>query len=366
MRCSPGFVTVAAALVFACGGQPGPAATTVAVAGAPVDGSVDRPVPTPYVPRSELPTLEVSAAPTSCPALPTLGADASEAQQRLASYAVALRRLACEPALYAKTGAALAAELGLPAAAEVGFDGPRTTRLTLPEGVTVGDLAPVLGIAEPQVKLTWQAYHAGTALGSNKTSGALDMYSPGTVHVAVDFEVDTYGEDAGKEKVFPAPRDAKVGRRVQVQMSEAAVKFVADEDAVALVVSALALLDADPGLLALKPDEARPRIGLADERYRVAETAIHGEKIVRGLSINPQRTVLPAAAFAAALGLADARATCVNREHNVWNLEVGGTTQIRWRGLELDVDVDVDRSDSRSVPLDGLVVSFMTIYPARS
>jgi len=81
--------------------------------------------------------------------------------------------------------------------------------------------------------------------------------------------------------------------------------------------------------------------------------------------INPQRTVLPAAAFAAALGLAGARATNVNDEHNIWNLDVDGTTRIRWRGLELEVNIDVDQGHGRSMALDGLAVSFMTIYPAK-
>jgi hypothetical protein len=236
--------------------------------------------------------------------------------------------------------------------------------MTLPEGVTVGDLAVVLGIATPQVKLTWQAYHALTYLGTDPTSGDFDLYGPGTLHLTVGFEVDRYGADAGKEKVIAAPRDAVVGRAVRIGMSDATVKLVADADAVPLVISALEQLAASPEILALKPDEARPRIGLGDERYRVAETSIHGATVTRGLSINPRRTVLPAADFAAALGLTGARATNVNREHDVWKLEAGGTTQLRWRGLELEVDVDVEHSDGNSVALDGLEVSFITVFPA--
>jgi hypothetical protein len=345
-------------LASGCADKPGTAASTIGEAAAAAN--------TPYTPRAALPTIEVSAAPTSCPAVPTLDAAATEAQRRLSPYAAALRRLACEPTLYTKTTAALVAELGLPAEAAVGFDGPRTASLTLPTGVTVGDLAVALGVAAPQVKVTWQAYHDITRLGTDPTSGDFDLYSPGTIRLDVDFEVDRYGPDAGKERVIAAPPDAAVGRSVQVAMSAEAVKIVGDDDAVPLVVSALEQLDASPELLALKPDEARPRIGLGDERYRVAETSIHGGAAIRrGLSINPRRTVLPAAALAAALGLADARATNVNREHDVWELEAGGTTQIRWRGLELSISVDVDVGDGPSVALDGLEVSFMTVFPAK-
>jgi len=296
--------------------------------------------------------------------VPILGAEATEAQRRLTPYATALRRLACEPALYAMTNAALAAELGLPAEADVGFDGPRTTHVTLPEGVNVGDVAVALGIAAPQVKVTWQAYHAITRLGTDPTSGDFDMHGPGVVRIDVAFEVDRYGKDAGVVRVIAAPRDAEVGRTVRVEMSAAAVKVVGDDDAVKLLVSALEQLAASPELLKLQPGEAKPRIGLGDDRYRVSETSIHGTTVVRGLGINPQRTVLPAADLAAALGLADAHATNVNREHDVWKLEAGGTTRIRWRGLELDVDVEVDRAEDKDVPLDGLEVSFMTVYPA--
>ncbi len=357
-------VMTLASLASGCADKPGAAAATIgepAQVAAPAKGAD----PIPYTPRAALPTIEVSSAPPTCAALPTLGAEATEAQRRLAPYAAAIRRLACEPALYVKTTADLAAELGLPAEAELGFSGPRTTRLTLPEGVTVGDLSVAFGIAAPQVKLTWQAYHAITRLGTNPTSGDFDLYSPAIVRFGVDFEVDRYGDDAGKEKVIAAPHDAAVARTVQVAMTAAAVKFVADDDAVALVVSALEQIDADPGLLALKPDEAKLRMGLGDERYRVAETSVHSTTITRGLSIDPRRTVLPAAGLAAALGLADARATNVNREHDVWKIEAGGTTQIRWRGLEIEIDVDVERGDRKSVALDGLEVSFMTIFPAK-
>lgn len=344
-------VALSASLSSGCADEPGPATTNSAS--------------TPYTPRAELPRFEVSTAPTTCPAVPTLGAEATAAQRRLSPYAAAVRRLACEPALYTLSSAALLAELGLPAEADVGFDHPRATRVILPEDTTVGDVAVAFGIVAPQVQMTWQAYHAIAHLGTNPTTGDFDLYGPGTVRFVVAMEVDNDGNDAGKEKVVAAPRDAVVRRRVHVGMSAAAVKIVADEDAVPLVVSALEQLDAHPEILSLKPGEARPRMGLGDERYRVAETSIHGETIVRGLSINPQRTVLPAAAFAAALGLADARVTNVNDEHNIWNLEVGGTTRIRWRGLELEVNIDVDQGHGRSMALDGLAVSFMTIYPAK-
>jgi hypothetical protein len=353
-------VVACLSLASGCTEKPGAAAAT---SGEPGTRAGEK--PSPYTPSAPLPKIEVTAPTTGCVALPTLGAGATEAQRGLVGHAAAIRRLACEPALYTRTTAELAAELGLPAEAELGFDGPRTARLTLPKGVTVGDLAVALGIAAPQVKLSWSAYHPVTRLGNDPTSGDLDLFAPGAVRIDVDFEVDRYAKDAGVEKVIAAPRDTLVGRGVQIEMSSAAVKVVGDDDAAALVVSALAQIAASPEILGLKPDEARARLGLGDERYRVSEVSIHGEEVVRGLGINPQRTVLPAAALAAGLGLDDAEATNVNREHNKWSMKAGGTTRILWRGLELGIHLDVERTESKNVPLAGLEVSFMSIYAAR-
>ncbi|MEZ4453318.1 MAG: hypothetical protein R3B09_27895 [Nannocystaceae bacterium] len=367
---APGRVALAAALLGGCTTNPDAAPKT---RDAPAPEATPEPDPEaparpdaaiPYAPKSELPPIEVSAAPSTCPALPTLGAKATEAQRALVPYAAAIRRLACEPALYGETTAGLAAALGLPAEAEVGFTGPLLAHLRLPVGVTVDDVAAVFGIAAPKVHVSWRAYHALTHLGSNPSTGAFDLYAPGRVNLGVAYEVDRYGDDAGVLRVVDAPRGAAIDRDVRVGMDDGAVKVLPDADAVPLVVSALAQLDARPELLSKAPDEAKPAIGLAGERYRVAETSIHGATVVRGLSLNPQRTVLPADEFAAALGLKGARATCVNREHDVWKLEAGGTTKIRWRGLELNVDVDVVRGADPKVPLDGLHIDFITVFPA--
>lgn len=321
--------------------------------------------PEPYVPARALPEITVTAPTTTCPELPALPGDASEPRKALHPYAVALRRLACEPELFGKSTSELREALGLPVAAELDFSGLRGVRLRLPGEPTVADVAAVFGIAEPRVHVTWQAYHPRTALGTNASSGAFDLWGPGKVWLDVVHEVDRYGDDAGEEKILPAAPEARVGVTVLVGMPEAVVAMKPDPDAIPLVVSALEQLAARPERLASKPDEVAAQVGLAGERFRVAETSLHsGDRVTRGVSIDPRRTTLPAAALATALDLPNPQATSVNREHDVWNMSAGGTTQIVWKGLALELQLSSPEGTAGTQPLGDLEVTFITIMPA--
>ncbi|MCX4247685.1 hypothetical protein [Paraliomyxa miuraensis] len=324
-------------------------------------------VPDPYVPTRALPEIIVNDPGSTCPELPALAADASEARKALHPHAVAVRRLACEPMLYGKTTEELRTELGLAPEAKVEISGIGSARLELPVELTVGDVAAVFGIATPSVHLTWQAYHARTSLGTNATTGAFDLWGPGRVWLSVRYEVDRYGDDSGKEKVLPAAPELSVASSISIGMPSAVVSIAPDPDAIPLIVTALDTLAAKPELLEGKPEEVAGQIGLAGERFRMAETSTHsGDTVTRGLSIDPRRTTVPAAALAAALGLPDPRAVNVNREHDVWQIEAGGTTEIPWKTLELEFDLSTPEDSAGTQPLGTLEVGFLAVMPRGS
>jgi hypothetical protein len=323
--------------------------------------------PKPYVPTRALPEIIVTNPGHACPELPAAAAAESESRKLLRPYAVALRRLACEPELFGKTTLELRNELDLPAEADLEFSGLRGVRLQLPEGLSVGDVAAVFGIETPQIHLTWQAYHAQTSLGTSATTGTFDLWGPGRLWLGVAHEVDRYGDDAGKEKILPAPSEAHVDATAMVGMPTAVVAMPPDADAIPLVVAAMEQLAARPELLAKDPAEVAKAIGLEGERFRLSETSLHTEgKVTRGISIASQRTTLPAAALVETLGLRDAKALNVNREHDVWNIEAGGTTEIPWKGLELSFDLSSPEGDMETQPLGDLEITFMTIRPPAS
>lgn len=322
------------------------------------------PTTEPYTPTRALPEITVANPGAACAALPAPRARESEARAALRPYAVAVRRLACEPELYGKTSAELARALDLPADADLDFSGLRSVRLKLPEELSVGDLAAVFGIADPQIHVTWQAYHALTFLGTNATTGDFDLWGPGAVSIGVGHEVPRYGEDEGIEKIIPAPAELSASSWVYVGMPERVVGLKPDPDAIPLLVSALGQLAARPALLSGEPSKVKEEIGLSGERFRVSETSSRSEgKVTRGVGINPRRTTVPAAALADALGLVDAKAYNVNAEHDVWHIEAAGTTQIAWNGLELEFEVSSPESDDLRQPLGALEVEFVFVMP---
>jgi hypothetical protein len=323
--------------------------------------------PEPFVPAQPLPEITVTKPAAPCAELPALPGDASEARKALEPYAVALRRLACEPDLFAKSSTELAKALGLPADAKLEFSDLRGVRLELPGEPTVADVAAVFGIAEPRIHLKWQAYHPMTSLGTNPTTGAFDLWGPGKLWIGVENDVDRYGDDAGKEEVLPAPPETRVEKSVIVSMPDDVVAMAPDADAIPLVVAALEKLAARPQTLAGKPEDVATEVGLAGERFTLAETSSHsGDTVTRGVSIAPRRTTLPAPALAAALGLSDAKAICDNREHDKWSIKAGETTEIAWKGLVLDLWLSSPESDEKTVPLDGLEVTFIRVMPAKT
>jgi hypothetical protein len=230
----------------------------------------------------------------------------------------------------------------------------------------VADVTAVFGITNPQVHVTWQAYHPITMLGTNPTTGLFDLWGPGRVNLGVAHEVDRYGDDAGEEKILPAAGELAVSTSVIVGMPDSVVTTAPDPDAVPMVVAALELLAARPELLARPPAEVAAAVGLAGERFRVDDTSSHHADgtVERGVSIDPERTVLPAAALAEALALPDAKAVSVNREHDVWELQAGGTTRIAWKGLALDIGLSSPKDGDSPRPLGTLEVGFIRVERA--
>lgn len=174
-------------LVAGCGGAAEGTSSRAETKATPMSGAAPatKPTPTPtpeatpnpalpsapYVPTRPLPEIVVVDPASTCPELPALPTDASEDRKALHQRAAAIRRLACEPALFARTTDELRTALGLSPEDELEFSGLRGVRLRLPGEPTVADVAAVFGIASPQVHVTWQAYHPRTSLGTNPTTG---------------------------------------------------------------------------------------------------------------------------------------------------------------------------------------------------
>jgi hypothetical protein len=332
---------------------------------APATKQAPREVLEPFVPRTAVPTIAVDAAPGECPALPQPPAEASESVKRAAVLAAAVRRLACEPALFAEPVAELRATLGLPAEIELTFVDPAgvTLRADPPPGAR--ELATALGIDEPVARLRWNAYHDEWTMGSHPKTGALSGFSPGVITISVQGPDAVDGDPEGK--VIPITDDMTLQATIGVGLADGLVAMQPDPEGVRQLATALRILAADPARLADEPAKVEASLRLGGERFRVARVSTHsGDGKIDGISIQPMRTAIPADELASALGLEDARAVNVNREHGVWEVEAGDTTQLAWEGVELQIQVDPADDRAQTAPLEGGLVGFVSMKPRAS
>lgn len=312
----------------------------------------------PFVPKTALAPIEVNAPAFECPALPESISGPSIEIARV------LRRLACEPELFGLSADDLAAKLELPVGVAVSFTDPAAVMVEITNMPPVTELAAALGIDKPVARLQWVAYHDQWWLGSNPETGELDRYRPGVINIQVLHEAE---ESDPPGKVVPLTAEMKAtSGHVMVGMPDGVVNLAPDPEAVTQLATAMQILAAKPAMLAEEPEAVAEQLKLAGERFRVARTSLHGDGTkIDGISFQPLRTVIPADALATALGLVDARAASINREHDVWKIEAGSTTAIPWKGLELAIDVEPLEKRDKTTTLAGATVEFITILPMR-
>jgi hypothetical protein len=334
-----------------------------AVAGETGDGARPTPDPAsgppqPFLPKTAIPTIRVTAPTGECPDLPPPGKDVSEGAARLATI---LRAFACDPSLYAQPLTAVREKLGLPDGITVTFNAPGGVSVETTESVPVAELAAALGIEKPVARLQWNAYHDSWWLGSNPDTGELDRFGPGVISIGVDLEADEHDPPG---KVVPMPAEPGAAKWFGIALPDTQVMMEPDPEGLQQLVAAMRVLADDPARLAKEPTDVERELSLAGERFRVARTSLHsGETKIDGISLQPMRTKIPADEFATALGLEGARAENVNREHDLWNMEVGGTTEFRWEGVTVSVDVEPVDKDDQTTTLVGATVEFVSIRP---
>jgi hypothetical protein len=314
------------------------------------------PIEQPFVPSTPVAPITVTAPAFECPPLPDSITGSS------AEIARVLRRLSCEPELFGLSATELAAKLELPTGVTVHFSDPAAITVEIATMPPVTELAAALGIDKPVARLQWNAYHDQWWLGSNPDTGELDRYRPGVINIQVLNEAHE-SDPPGKVVPLTAEMPAVSGH-VMVGMPDGVIALGPDAEAVTQLASAMRILANKPAMLAEAPEAVAEQLKLTGERFRVARTSLHGEGTkIDGISIQPMRTKIPADALATALGLVDARAASINREHDVWNIEVGSTTNVPWNGIVLEIDVDPVEKGDKTTTLVGATVEFISMLP---
>jgi hypothetical protein len=343
-----------------------PAASTAAPAKTTATEAERTPEPTtepqpttpvePFVPSTPVGPMTINAPAFECPPLP------DSITGSTAEIARVLRQLACEPELFTLTAADLATKLALPTGVSVHFSDPGAVAVEIENMPPVLEVAAALGIDKPVARLQWNAYHDSWWLGSNPDTGELDRYRPGVINIQVFHEAES-SDPPGK--VVPLTAEMKIiNGYVMVGMPDGVIVPGPDAEALTQLATAMRILAATPSMLAEAPEAVAERLKLTGERFLVERTSLHaaGAKI-DGISIQPARTVIPADGLAEALGLVDARAASINREHDVWEIEVGSTTNIPWNGIVLEIDVNPVEKGDKTTTLAGATVEFISMMP---
>ncbi len=322
------------------------------------DGTTGGELDMPPLPSAPLPPIEVLASDGACPSLPKVPTDATDDRRDAAEIARVLHALACRPSLHAMTSEAARAAIGdVPDWISIDlFEGG--ARLDPERRPSAKQLAEALGVSSPVARLEWQAYHDQWYLGSSVKTGRLEGYGPGSVTVMLSLDADD-GDPPGK--VIDMPSDTELRGVFMVAMPESAVKMGPDPEGMKQLTAAIRLLARRPALLDLEP---AAKLGMDTERWRFAEVSrSSGNASTHGVSIDPQRTRVPADELARALGIANATAMNVNREHDVWKMRAGGSTEIALDDIELSVSVAPEQTSDRETSLDGVSATFIMMLP---
>ena len=310
-------------------------------------------------PSTTFPAPIINEPALDCPELPPLAKQANKVAERAAQLAAVMRRVACDPQLYALSTATLAKTLRLPPGVLVRFNSANGINLAIQDMPPTRALAAALGIDEPVARLDWDAYHDQWWLGSNAETGELDRFGPGVINIGLSHDAE---QDDPQGKVVALEDSMQAGGGVIIAMPDEVVSLGPDPEGLAQLAAAMSVLAATPDLMNKEPVDVARKLGLVHERFRVARASVHtGKDELDGISFQPMRTRIPADELAAAIGLEDAKAQNVNREHDVWQVSVAGSTQLKWRGIVLEIEIEVADGNDRTTALAGAAVEFITM-----
>jgi len=329
---------------------PAPSATSPARSAAP---ALVPPAPVPSGPTH----FAVASAPAvnaACKPLPKGGPRA------MTALAVALRRLACEPALFMLKSGELRKELALPADHGVEISGPSTVSLRFPKG-RAADLALSMGLASPVAARSksgawsWRIWNLGSA-----PSGKLELWGPGAVVVGVDFDYAKVGDGVDSVPLGDTPLEGFAS----VTMPESVLPLKDDEAALAMLLAGLQRLAADPSQLAREPKDAAGFAGLDDERFRVSRRSLHhGSTVINGLDVWTARTRVAAGPVIEAFGLEGKIEHSRAHDSDEYLLFVDEKTEHGWRGLKVALRFERRSGVAAAGAYGGHVLSGVTLMP---
>ncbi len=309
-----------------------------------------------FAPPSAIPSgpthFAVSAPPDANGACKPL----AKAKGPIAELAKAVRRLSCEPALFLMTGAALRAELALPADHTLELGDPSSVTIRFPKA-RASELAAAMGIAAPVAARdmsgawSWRIWR----LRASANLERLDHFSPGIAAIGV--AVDSKGID---DKVDNVPLgDAMLEGYLTVTMPPAVLPLKDDDVAVAMLLAGIAKIATDKQQLQNEPAAVATYAGLADDRFRLSR---RGSKDKKGIDIWTARTRVPAGPVIESLALKgkiDHRRATDSDDYVLYD---GKSDEHAFRGLTLELSFS-RRQEASPGPYGEYELEGVTLMP---
>ena len=290
-----------------------------------------------------------------CKPLPTQG------PATYAALAKAVRRLACEPALFLLTAEQLRVELALPPTISAEFGGASAVSLRFPKGNST-ELAQAMGVAGAVAARRnagawgWRIWDMVTEMKTR----SLEHWGPGILNVGVD--VDDVGLD---DKVDSLPLEkSTLDGVLTVSMPESVLPVIDDDLGSRMLINALQKLAQDKARLGDEPADQATALGLAGERFRVSRrTQSSGADSVKGVDFWTARTQIAAGPVIAALGLPGRIQH--NRAHDTddYVLYDGKQSEFAWRGLKLEFSFEKRAGEPADGAHGGWLLRGITVMP---
>ena len=351
------FIACGAAL-WLSGCQQTDTGTPVAAETASV-GAVSLPAPTLPAP------VEVPATVTHLKGKPpkatTPCAEVPAGTSRLFVIARAVRRLACEPALYFETTAAARKALALPEGVKLEFIGAGGARIEFKGKYAAKDMAAALGIESPVITTgrggAWAMRN--WRLGNNPKDGELDIWKPGIVTIGVSHD---YSASDKFGAVKPLTDAEQLRGWISVRMPAELIEAKHDEVAVKMLLRGLAKFARDKTLSSKPPKEAAKGAELTNERFRVSRRSIGtGPAAVHSTDVWTARTFIAAEPLLSALGLSGKIEHEKAHDSDDYVLPNGLDDTHSYKGLKLHLRFDKNKgtkgNSNADFHLSGITVS---------
>lgn len=265
---------------------------------------------------------------TSCAPLPAT-------KNAYTPLAKAVRRLACEPALFLMSGDEVRRELALPADYTVELGGAASVSLRFPKG-KAADLTTAMGVTGAVAKRRnkgawgWRIWD----LVNDTQAGSLAIWGPGELYVGLN--VDEAGRDDKVESL--GLEHATLDGYVSVSMPESVLPRVDDALASQHLVAGLNKIAEKKENLAAEPSELAKLAGLTSERFRLSRrTSSAGADTVKGIDVWTARTQIAAGPVIEALGLYGKIEHERAHDSDAHLLYVGTDSELGWRGLKIEL-----------------------------